>query len=136
MSATKLSGLWPSGSFRLPAGRFPYLILLSCLLLSVATAHHGWTGYDDSKTMNLTGTIRASGYDNPHGFVDLDVSGDKPKTWHVVLAPPSRMETRGLPKEALKSGNTATVVGYPSRSDPNELRAERITIAGKTTELR
>jgi hypothetical protein len=36
----------------------------------------------------------------------------------------------------LKPGTRATVVGYPNRTDPEEIRAERITIAGKTTELR
>ncbi len=58
------------------------------------------------------------------------------KVWLVVLAPPSRMERRGLPAAMLKVGETATVVGYPHRSDPNEMRAERITINGKTVELR
>jgi hypothetical protein len=33
-------------------------------------------------------------------------------------------------------GTTATVVGYPNRTDPEELRAERITISNQTTELR
>jgi hypothetical protein len=46
------------------------------------------------------------------------------------------MENRGLPREMLKSGTKATVMGYQKRDDPEELRAERITIAGKTTELR
>ena len=54
----------------------------------------------------------------------------------VVLAPPSRMENRGLPREVLKPGKTATVAGYPNRTDANEMRAERITVDGKTTELR
>ena len=36
----------------------------------------------------------------------------------------------------LKPGTEATVLGYPSRKDPDEMRAERITIAGRTTELR
>jgi hypothetical protein len=36
----------------------------------------------------------------------------------------------------LKPGTKAAVVGYQKRDDPGELRAERITIAGKTTELR
>jgi|SRR5213594_3412808 len=96
-------------------------------------AHHGWTGYDETKTLNLTGVIKESGYENPHGFVDLQV--DK-KTWHVVLAPPSRMESRGLPKDKLKVGATATAVGYQNKQIPDEIRAERITIDGKTTELR
>jgi hypothetical protein len=36
----------------------------------------------------------------------------------------------------LTVGTTVTVVGYPNRTDPGEIRAERITVAGKTVELR
>jgi hypothetical protein len=98
-----------------------------------AAAHHGWSGYDSSKELNVTGTIKASGYEHPHGYIHLETPG---KTWTVVLAPPSRMENRGLPRAQLQPGTRATVVGYPNRTDPQEMRAERITIAGKTTELR
>ena len=112
------------------------VIAILCVLGVAALAHHGWTGYDEKQTLNLTGVIRDSGYDNPHGFVKLQVDDGKGKTWTAVLAPPSRMESRGLPREALKVGNTATVVGYPHKSTTDELRVERITIAGKTTELR
>ena len=100
---------------------------------AAALAHHGWSGYDSSKVLNLTGTIREAGYEHPHGYVKLETSD---KTWIVVLAPPSRTENRGLKREMLATGTTATVVGYPNRTDPVEMRAERITIAGKTTELR
>jgi hypothetical protein len=41
-----------------------------------------------------------------------------------------------LPRRNLAAGTEAVVFGYPSRSDPTELRAERITIGGRTTELR
>ena len=76
------------------------------------------------KPLTLTGTITESGYSQPHGHVELKTAD---KTWHVVLAPPSRMESRGLPKEALASGGQVTVQGYPHRSKADELRAERIT---------
>jgi hypothetical protein len=46
------------------------------------------------------------------------------------------MQSRGLPQEALKPGVRATIEGYPSRMNAAEMRAERITIAGKTVELR
>jgi hypothetical protein len=108
-------------------------LALVAAVTGTALGHHGWSGYDSSKEMTLTGTIRESGYEHPHGYVALDVSG---KLWRVVLAPPTRMENRGLPKDMLKVGATATVVGYPNRSDAGELRAERITIGAKTTELR
>lgn len=115
----------------------PFALVLAIAVTLVAaphaSAHHGWSGYDSGTTLNLTGTIKEAGYEHPHGYVQLQVPG---KTWRVVLAPPSRMENRGLPRTALSPGKTVTVVGYPNRTDPEEMRAERITVDGKTTELR
>jgi hypothetical protein len=96
-------------------------------------AHHGWSGYDIGKTLNLSGVIRESGYEHPHGQLRLEVPG---KTWLVVLAPPSRMERRGLTADMLKVGMRATVVGYPHRDHLEEMRAERITVNETTVELR
>ena len=111
-------------------------VLAALAALAVAApvaAHHGWSEYDPDKLLTLTGKIVESGYEHPHGHVRLETPG---KTWLVVLAPPTRMENRGLPKEALTPGNPATVVGYPNRNKPEEMRAERITVQGKTVELR
>jgi hypothetical protein len=95
-------------------------------------AHHGWTGYQEKETQ-LTGTIASASYENPHGQLALTVDG---KQWQIVLAPPSRMQSRGLQREMLKVGAQATVVGYVHKTTATELRAERITIGSKTTELR
>ena len=105
------------------------------LLLGVcatAIAHHGWTGYDE-QIQKLNGTIEESSYVSPHGSIRLTDSG---KTWLVVLAPPSRMTNRGLTPAMLKVGTTVSVEGYQHKSDPGEMRAERITVDGKTVELR
>ena len=107
---------------------------LSLLLVATAAfAHHGWSEYDSSKPLQLSGTIEQSGYSHPHGFVNLKTVD---KTWNVVLAPPSRMENRGLSQDMLAVGTQATVVGYQNRNKADELRAERITIGEKTIELR
>lgn len=114
----------------------PRLLLAASLVGAAslpAEAHHGWSGYDSDQVLNLTGVIRESGYEHPHGHVRLEVPG---KVWLVVLAPPSRMERRGLAPVALQAGTAATVVGYPHRTNTEELRAERITVNGKTVELR
>jgi hypothetical protein len=111
-----------------------YIMGLAILLVSAgAFAHHGWSEYDANQPMQLTGTIEESGYSHPHGHISLKTEG---KAWNVVLAPPTRMENRGLSKEMLRPGNKATVIGYPNRDKPEEMRAERITVDGKTTELR
>lgn len=109
------------------------MLTLATLILSSAGSHHGWSNYNQKKTLTFTGEITKSTYENPHGMISLKLED---KTWTVVLAPPSRMETRGLEKSMLKVGTTATVVGYPHKSVKDEMRAERITIGGKTTELR
>jgi hypothetical protein len=110
------------------------LLLAAALALpAAALAHHGWGEYDASQALKLTGTIVASSYEHPHGAIKLKTSA---KTWDAVLAPPSRMDTRGLAKDMLKVGNEATVEGFPNKSKPDEMRAERITVGGKTIELR
>lgn len=116
----------------------PLLFSVATIAVLVSTppavmAHHGWSGYDDDKLLTLTGTIEVSSYANPHGSTTLSTPE---KTWLVVLAPPSRMQTRGLTREMLKPGVNVTVEGYPHRTAGSELRAERITIDGKTIELR
>jgi hypothetical protein len=119
---------------------FTRKIMIAALLIAsmgVGTgavfAHHGWSGYDSSQTLNLTGVIREAGYEHPHAYIKLEVSD---KDWLVILAPPSRMERRGMPRDMLAVGTTATVIGYPHRSEADEMRAERLTIAAKTVELR
>lgn len=98
-----------------------------------AAAHHGWGSYDANQILTLTGQIREMTYVNPHGTLQLATAD---KTWLVILAPPFRMQNRGLPAEMLQPGTTATVVGYPHKTETNELRAERIVVNGKTVELR
>jgi len=99
----------------------------------VAAAHHGWSEYDGDKPLQVSGVIREAGYEHPHGHIRLETPG---KTWFVVLAPPSRMTARGLRKEELQPGTQASVTGYPHRTKPEEMRAERITVGGRTIELR
>lgn len=109
------------------------LAILAMLIATPALAHHGWSEYDDSQPLRLVGTIEDSGYVHPHGFIRLKTDE---RSWTVVLAPPTRLQNRGLGKEMLTPGNRASVYGYPNRNNAEELRAERITIGEKTTELR
>jgi hypothetical protein len=57
----------------------------SRLAPAVAVAHHGWGGYDTSKSFTVTGKILKSTFENPHCEIEMEVDG---KLWHFVLAPP------------------------------------------------
>lgn len=102
-------------------------------LASAALAHHGWSHYDASKTLDLVGAVRSSTFENPHGTLQLEVEG---KVWNVVLAPPQRMRDRGLTPEMIAAGAKVRVVGYPHREKADEMRVERIVVGEKTVELR
>jgi hypothetical protein len=97
-------------------------------------AHHGWSEYNNRQTLNLSGQIQSVGYDNPHATIQVQTA-DK-KVWRAILAPPSRMQRRGLSQSALQVGQTVRLVGYPHRTESSEMRAERIIIGKRTVELR
>ena len=112
------------------------IVLATTMLLAAAVpalAHHGWSGYDSSKMLTVSGRITAMSYQNPHGTIGLQAAD---KTWEIVLAPPSRMERRGLAENMIQPGTEASVEGYAHETNANELRAERITVAGTSYELR
>lgn len=98
--------------------------------------HHGWADYDTDKAFTLEGTIQKVEYVNPHVLVQVQPNDDSTMTWLAVLAPPSRMTRRGLPKESVRAGQTARLYGYPHKEHADEMRAERISMGGRTTELR
>jgi hypothetical protein len=118
-----------------------FLRATACSLVALATiataalAHHGWSEYDEKTPLTVAGTITESSYTNPHGTIKLRAT-DGGKVWGVVLAPVSRMQTRGLTEVMLKPGTVVTVLGYQHRKVATEMRAENITVDKKKIELR
>ena len=103
------------------------------MIAGVALAHHGWGSYDASSTTTIASSVERLEWQNPHVHVFLQHEGG---TWEVVLAPPFRMDARGLSPDLLKPGTPVRTEGYVSTRAPREMRAERIAVAGKTFELR
>jgi Family of unknown function (DUF6152) len=111
-------------------------VTLSCafaVLTGAALAHHGWGSYDAAKPVTVEGPILTSKYENPH--VTLTVRGSD-KVWTVTLAPTSRMVNRGALVALVAVGKSISAYGYPSTAEKDEMRAERITVDGKTIEMR
>ena len=137
------------------------LVLVVALFVAVASplpafAHHGWSGYDSSTLLTLSGTITDVQYGNPHVMVTLAGPQTEPEAEHeegeihedeeakvqdpptvtVVMAPPFRSESRGLSPDMLYPGATVTYEGYLHKTTAMELRAERIIIGDLRVELR
>jgi hypothetical protein len=112
-------------------------LTLSLLLIAgsgaAVLAHHGWGSYDASKPITVAGPIETSKYENPHATITVKAAD---KVWTVTLAPVSRMQSRGAPPELVSVGKIVSAFGYPSTVEKDEIRAERITVDGKTVEMR
>jgi hypothetical protein len=116
--------------FRLAA---PVAIIAAFAVPSLALAHHGWSSYAAEKVIKLTAPLSAVTWGNPHGGAKVRYQG---KIWDVVLAPTTRMEARGLTQAMIAAGQQVTLEGYPRKDGVTEMRIERITVDGKTVELR
>jgi hypothetical protein len=111
------------------------LVLLAgaLALAAPAAAHHGWGSYDAAKPVTVAGPIVTSKFENPHATITVRGTD---KVWTVTLAPTSRMSSRGATEKVIAVGNNVSAYGYPSTVEKDEMRAERITVDGKTYEMR
>ena len=103
------------------------------LLAGAAVAHHGWGSYDAAHPVTVAGPIETSKFENPHATITVKAPD---KTWTVTLAPTSRMSSRGATEKVVAVGQNVSAYGYPSTAQKDEMRAERITVDGKTYEMR
>lgn len=113
--------------------RIVLLAVAAGLAAGPALAHHGWGSYEAAKPVTVTGPIVTSKYENPHATIQVK---GRDKVWTVTLAPTFRMNNRGALAELVAVGKTVTAYGYPSTAEKDEMRAERITVDGKTYEMR
>ncbi|MGZ3275630.1 MAG: DUF6152 family protein [Caulobacteraceae bacterium] len=99
-----------------------------------AAAHHGWSGQDNAHVTTLEGPIQAVRYRDPHAEIDLMDHG---QMWTITLAPTERMDSRGVTQAALKVGQSVKINGHRNLDMKRfEVKANDITIDGKTTNLR
>lgn len=103
-------------------------------LMSVAAfAQRGWESYDAGHPIAVEGPILVSTFENPQATISVKASD---KIWTVTLAPVSQMIERGVGANLVAVGKKVSAYGYPSKIEMNEMRAERISLDGKTYELR
>ena len=113
--------------------RLAVCVLATMASAGAASAHHGWGSYDATKPFTITAPVETLVWADPHTHITVKYQND---VWEATLAPLFRMQARGLSEEMLKPGTSVAVEGYPSTRTAHEMRAERITVAGKTVELR
>ena len=96
-------------------------------------AHHGWSSYDDTRTLTVKAPLTAVTWGNPHGAAKVRW---QKRTWDVVLAPPTRIQRAGLTRAAVPRGTRVTARGHRHR-DPRqlEMKTERLIVGNRTFDL-
>lgn len=101
-------------------------------LSAAAVAHHGWSWTQDGY-FQLTGTITAVTYANPHPTLDVDADGEQ---WRVELATPAATARAGFQADTAKVGDEVTAIGNRSQDQAEKrMKAVRLTVGGKTYDV-
>ena len=110
-------------SFALVAG-------LGLILAAIPVlAHHSFAAqFDRNKPANLTGPVTKIEWINPHArfFMDVKDADGKIENWEVELGSTAGLLRRGFTRNALKIGETVTVVGSKAKDGSNVANATTV----------
>jgi hypothetical protein len=101
----------------------PVPLRLACLAMgastlgSIAHAHHSYAMFDDSRTLEVTGTVAKLEWTNPHVYVWMYVKDAAAASGFTLYAFENGsinvLQGRGWSSSVLKAGDAATVAYWP-----------------------
>ena len=95
------------------------LVLVTLVTIgSQVSAHHSFAMFDDTKRVDLEGTIRQFQWVNPHAWVELDVinADGEAEKWVLQMLSPNVLRRMGWKRNLLKPGDEVSVVIHPHRA--------------------
>ena len=94
--------------------------LASAVAAPSASAHHSPVMFDQSKTVELSGTVRQFQWTNPHCYIQLVVEdGGRPVEWNLEMGAPVYLANRGWRPSTIKAGDRVRITINPLRSGAN-----------------
>ena len=93
-------------------------------------AHHSFVAeYDGNKPVKVSGTVTKVEWQNPHIWFYVDVKDDAGKVvnWGFSGGAPGILLRRGIPRNALKVGDTVVVEGFRARDGSTNASGGRVT---------
>lgn len=84
-------------------------------MATAASAHHGWSSYDDD--LNMVATVTKVKFGNPHDR--LQVQDAEGGLWDILLAPPVRNRRYGYDETTVCVGQDIRLIGerHPSKNE-------------------
>lgn len=90
---------------------------LIAFVFPVLAHHSGAAEFDNTKKIDLTGSVTKMDWVNPHAhfFIDVKSADGKVTNWNLELASPSILIRNGWRKDSLKQGDVVTVTGSQAK---------------------
>ena len=117
-----------------------YAALVVTLLLGTvpAFAHHGGAAYDNTKTVQLSGTVTSFQFINPHCIVlfDSKEANGEVKHWTMETPAPGLMKHGGWYKDMMKPGDQISASLHIARNGSlvGKIAGDAIVVNGKSIE--
>jgi len=114
------------------------VIAASALVVAAAPAfaHHGFNvEFDKTRCMDLTGSLTAIYWENPHAYLDMNVTeaSGKMVTWHLEMITPNALKSNGTTRQdfAASIGKSVSARACPTKAGGTPYRgtAEFIKLA-------
>jgi hypothetical protein len=103
---------------------FPLAVLLGVVLVPKSgTAHHSYSEYDDTKSVEVEGKLVEVAWQNPHARIlveSVDPAGAR-VTWDIESAGLNNFRRMNVPLEIFAIGDTVKVAGWPSKRSSSRM---------------
>src|SRR5437899_1351775 len=98
--------------------RIPYRHFYPAIAVSLASAHHGNSAYDETARVPIKGVITEFVWTNPHSQIYLDVKDSNGRVvhWGVETNSPGILSRAGWTRRSHKPGDEVTIILCPAKN--------------------
>ena len=100
------------------------MVLALVAAASTLSAHHSMAGFDRTKSVTITGTVKQFKWANPHCWIEIEGEGPNGKValWNFEMTAPSFLVRAGWKRTSLNAGDKVSITGRPMiNGDPGAL---------------
>lgn len=101
---------------------FVTLGIATALAFSQQTlAHHSFAMFDQTKTVELKGSVQEFQWTNPHAWIEISVpnKAGESERWAIELNSPNNLKREGWSRKSLKPGDNVMITINPLRNGRN-----------------
>jgi hypothetical protein len=106
-------------------------LLASGSVAASVSAHHSYSEYDDTESVEVEGTLIEAGWRNPHARIlieAVDATGSR-VTWDIESAGLNNFTRMNVPLEIFNTGDKVKVAGWPSKRSSTRMYGTNLLAA-------